>query len=69
MSKELKASKKCSFTYPLEKGADTFSRVQGIIGGFNKLVRNISSGVKNTADELMGSKYFWTTPKDNLPHY
>ena len=52
-----------------KKGTDNFWRVQGVIGVFERSLRKISSGVKNTTYELMSVKHFCNTPKDYLPHY
>ena len=58
-----------SFTSSSEKWTVTFWRLQGVINGINKSLRNIASGVENKADELMISIYVFTTPKVYLPHY
>ena len=41
----------------------------GLVDGFKKSRRNISSGVQNTAYDLMSAMHFWTTPKGYLPQY
>ena len=57
-----------SFTSSSEKLTGTFCRLQVVMNGINKSLRNIASGVENKADELMSSIYFFTTPKFYLPH-
>ena len=47
---------------PPVKGVDTFFRVRGVIEGFKKPHRNISSGVENILDKLMGAVRFWNPP-------
>ena len=66
---EFKASWSCYFYSPSVRGADTFWRVRGIIGRFNRSRRNISSGVEKTADESISYIKFWTTSKGNLTNY
>ena len=43
--------------------------MRGLIDGFNMSRRKISTGVGETAAELMSSIRFWTTPKFDLSHY
>ena len=47
----------------------TFWRVRGVIDRFKNMRRKISSGVENTAYELMIDMHFRTTLKCDLPHY
>ena len=53
---------------PQLKGTNTFWRVRYLIVVFNKLGRNISSGLENTEDELMSDIHFCTTCKGDIPH-
>ena len=68
MFKDFKAFLIGSFIHPSVKGTGTFWNFGGIIDGFNKLRRNISSGVLKTADESMSYICFHTTPKVDFPH-
>ena len=43
-------------------------KVRGLIYGFDELRRQIVSGVKKRADELMSAIWFLTTPKGYLLH-
>ena len=43
--------------------------MRGLIEGFKKSFRKISTGVENKVDESMSAIRFWTTPKSNLTHY
>ena len=56
----------CSFLSPSLKGANTFWKLWGIIGGFNESRRQISSEVGKIADESMGAIRFCTTQKGDL---
>ena len=57
-----------SLSSPPVKGLDTFWRVRGLIGGFNKPRGNIASGVEKTEYYLMSVINFCTTPKGDIQH-
>ena len=67
--KYFKAFWTCSFTTPTIKGIYNFSKVRGLIHGFNDSRRQIASGVVKTAIESMIVIRFCTTPKGDSPHY
>ena len=67
--KEFRKFWTCYFVDTLVKCTNNFWKVRGLIGGFNKYCRQITSGVKKTADYSMSAIQFCTTPKGDLLHY
>ena len=59
----------CYFAVPLVKGTNNFWKVCGLIDSFNKLCRQISSGVEKMADAAMIAIRFCITTKGDLLHY